>query len=423
MSFDLIRTKNNSHLIERDELQSVSPEYLLAKILKKMIAQLPNSIGKHDLEAVVSVPSNLSSSRINSISNVFKLANIKLNKLMSNIEAISLAHFYTMKHSTRYNDEKLALVYDLGGGKLEVSLMHISSHDIVYFTYGLYSSKIDHNLGSIDFEDRIIEFSIKEFYGATQVSLRKNKRALLLMRQAAIKALHELLKTKSKVRIKIEKISVKPDLDLDTTLTYEHFQLICEDLFRASRILVKRLFEGTEFSRRDVDEFILVGQAAFLLIESSQSGVERIDLIDKKVLGVALEAASKTGSFENRKNFFLLNNTRSQKANVSSKSKKKNTSEYKPYNLAPSYFVDTFKVILAAVLGIVVLIVLLLVLGWSLPKAPPPNTRGSSFQNRLNQTASEASPEENIGNHNLVYLRGVLSSWNNWVYMYNVNED
>jgi cytoskeletal protein RodZ len=108
---------------------------------------------------------------------------------------------------------------------------------------------------------------------------------------------------------------------------------------------------------------------------------------------------------------------------VRRKSKKKKTSEDKPYNLAPSYLVYTFEVILAAVLGIVVLLVLLLVLGWSLPKAPPSNTHRSSFQNRPNQTASEASSEENIANNHSVYLRGVISSLNNWVHMYNVNKD
>jgi len=227
-----------------------------------------------------------------------------------------------MKHSTRYYDEKLALVYDLGGGKLEVSLMHISSYDVGYLTYELYSSKIDHNLGSIDFEDLIIEYSIKQFYDATQISLRKNKRALLLMRQTAIKAFHDLLKTKSQVRIKIEKISVKPDLDLDTTLTYEHFKLLCKDLFRDFRFLERSLFEVTRFEKVDIDEVILVGEAAFLLIESSRSEVERIDLIEKKVLGVALEAAFKTGSFENKKNFVLLNNTRGE-TNVGKESKKR----------------------------------------------------------------------------------------------------
>ena len=512
LPFDLIRTKNNSYLIELDIVHSVSPEYLLAKILKKTIAQLPDSIGKLDLEAVVAVSSNLSSSRINSLRNVFKLANIKLNKLVSNIEAISLAHFYTMKHSTRYNDKKLALVYDLGSGMFEVSLMHISRHDMDYITYKLYSSRSDHNLGSIDFKDRIIEFSIKEFYIETQISLRKNKRALSLIRQASIKAFYELVETKSQVRIKIEKILVNPDFDLDTTLTYEHFQIVCEDLFRDSRILVGSLFEGTEFSKRDVDEVILVGHASSLLIEPSEFKVERIDFKVERVLGVALEAAFKTGSYKNKIKFVFLNYTKGE-SNGERKSEKiktfedkiinepynepyneplnepfvgrmckiKKTFEDEPYNelynLASSYLVYNFKVILAVVLGIVVLFVVLpaslgyrskspintdesqrqrpqtvtLNIGNSSNKyvaqrqAPSArnwlNQTGSetsytenignssnnyvalreapSARNRLNQTASETSYTGNIVNH-LANLRGMMNGWNN-MYMVKAN--
>jgi hypothetical protein len=439
LPFDLKRTKNNSHLIELDELQSVSPEYLLAKILKKMIAQLPDSIGKHDLEAVVAVRSNLSSSRINSLRNVFKLANIKLNKLMSNIEAISLAHFYTMKYSTRYYDEKLALVYDLGSDMFEISLMHISSHDMGIINYELHSSLIDHNLGSIDFEDRIIEFCIKEFYSATQISLRKNKRALILIRQAAIKAFYEILETKSQVRIKIEKILVKPDFDLDTTLTYKHFQFICEDLYRDSRILARSLFEKTDLSQRDVDEVILVGQASSLLIEPSQSKVERIDLIDKIVLGVTLEAAFDTGSYKNKKNFALLTYTGGE--NNGERKRKKKAFDDSPYYLAPSYSIYTFNAILAALLGIAVLLVFFLVLD-RVSKAPPSNNNEAQIQQLQNETLNlrnllngyENSPfrsnitqrqgptvenylfnqtpnTENIGNH---YLTSILDSWSRY---------
>jgi hypothetical protein len=446
LPFDHIRTKNNSYLIEIDELQSVSPEYLLAKILKKMIVQLPDSIGKHDLEAVMAVSSNLSSSRINSLMNVFKLSNIKLNKLMSNIEAISLAHFYTMKYSTRYYDEKLALVYDLGSDMFEISLMHISSHDMGIINYELHSSLIDHNLGSIDFEDRIIEFCIKEFYSETQISLRKNKRALILIRQAAIKAFYELVETRSQVRIKIEKILVKPDIDLDTTLTYKHFQIVCKDLFRGLRGLERSLFEVTRFEKIDVDEVILVGQASSLLIEPSQSKVERIDLIDKIVLGVTLEAAFNTGLFESKKNFVWLNWTRGE-TKAERKSKKKAFDDV-PYNLAPSYFLYTFYVILAAVLGsCIVMLGFLQVLGWDHPKAPPSNTneaqsetlntgnslnnyvqppfsrdvvqiQGPSVPNRVDQMESEASYTENIH-----YLTGVPNGWNNWLSLYNVKEE
>jgi hypothetical protein len=200
-----------------------------------------------------------------------------------------------------------------------------------YITYELYSSRSDHNLGSIEFTDRIIEFSIKEFYIETQISLRKNKRALSLIRQASIKAFYELVETKSQVRIKIEKILVNPDFDLDTTLTYEHFQILCKDLFQVSRTLVSSLFERTEFSKRDVDEVILVGHASSLLIELSQANVERIDLIDKKVFGVTLEAAFKMGSYKDKQKFVLLNYTKGE-TNGESKSEKKNTFENKPYN-------------------------------------------------------------------------------------------
>jgi hypothetical protein len=214
---------------------------------------------------------------------------------------------------------------------------------------------------------------------------------------------------------------------------------MCKDLFRGFRIFARSLFEKTDLSQRDVDEVILVGQAASLLIEPSQSKVERIDLIDKIVLGVALEAAFNTSSFESKKNFGSLNYTSSE-TNVRRRSEKEKTFEDEPYNEP-----GIFKALLVAALGIMVFFVVLLVLGWSRPQAPPFNNeaqrqrpqavtlntgnslnnyvaqiQGSSVRNRFNQTASESSYTENTGIHYLANLTDMLNGWNN---IYRVKED
>ena len=302
--------KTKLPLIQLDEKQLKTPEYLLAKILKKMVSKLPDHIKKSRLEAVVSVSSHLSFSREKALKSVLSMANIQVKHLLSNSKAISLAHYYKNSiNSNDYYEEKIALYLDLGGGKFEASLLGITSLDLGQLTYKLYASICDDILGSIDFEDRIIEFLIKAFYKKNDISLRKNHEVMKRLRQASNEALH-YFESKSEVNIKIDRVLANPDYDLDETLTRTQFQSFCEDLFNRSLTLVKNLFENTAFNQQKVDEIILVGPASWLIKNKIANADMAFSEYSNLVIGVALEAAFSAGTYKNKDDFIWLDLTR-----------------------------------------------------------------------------------------------------------------
>merc|ERR1712048_72072 len=221
------------------------PEEVSSMVLTKMKETAENYLGKEVKHAVVTVPAYFNDAQRQSTKDAGTISGMNVLRIINEPTAAAIAYGLDKK------TEKNILVYDLGGGTFDVSLLTIDNG-----VFEVVATNGDTHLGGEDFDQRVMQHFIKIFQKKHNKDMMKDKRAVQKLRREVEKAKRALSST-HQARIEIE--ALYDGVDFSETLTRARFEEINNDLFKNTLGPVKQVLEDSGLKKNQIDEIVLVG--------------------------------------------------------------------------------------------------------------------------------------------------------------------
>lgn len=238
--------KPNVKVSVSDSDKFFQPEEISAMVLSKMKEIAEAYLGKKVTHAVVTVPAYFNDAQRQATKDAGTIAGMTVMRIINEPTAAAIAYGLDKK-----DGEKNILVFDLGGGTFDVSLLTIDNG-----VFEVVSTNGDTHLGGEDFDNRVMEHFIKLFKKKTGKDIRKDNRAVQKLRREVEKA-KRTLSTEFNTRIEIE--SFFDGEDFSETFTRARFEELNIDLFRNTLKPVQKVLEDADLKKTDIDEIVLVG--------------------------------------------------------------------------------------------------------------------------------------------------------------------
>ena len=227
-----------------------APE-ISAMILSKLKADAESYLGSKVSQAVITVPAYFNDSQRQATKDAGKIAGLEVLRIINEPTAASLA--YGLDKGENKNQK--ILVYDLGGGTFDVSILEIGEG-----VFEVLSTNGNTRLGGDDFDQRIIDLLVEEFKKAEGVDLSKDKLAMQRLKEAAEKAKIDLsASTKTTISLPFITADANGPKHLEYDLTRAKFDSLTEDLVVKTIDCTKRALSDAKLSTSDIDKVILVG--------------------------------------------------------------------------------------------------------------------------------------------------------------------
>src|SRR6476660_537509 len=231
--------------------KDVTPQQISACILQKLKRDAEAYLGEPVTDAVITVPAYFSDHERQATKEAGDVAGLNVLRIVNEPTAAALAYGLD-----KGDKEQTILVFDLGGGTFDVSLLEIGDGVVeVRATSG------DNHLGGDDWDDRIVSWLVDKFKASAGIDLTKDKMAMQRLREAAEKAKIELSSSGS-TSINLPYITVDADknpLFLDEQLTRAEFQRITQDLLDRTRQPFQQVIKDAAISVSDIDHVVMVG--------------------------------------------------------------------------------------------------------------------------------------------------------------------
>ncbi|SFE61673.1 molecular chaperone DnaK [Actinopolyspora alba] len=228
-----------------------TPQEISARVLMKLKRDAEAYLGEDVTEAVITVPAYFEDAQRQATKEAGQIAGLDVLRIVNEPTAAALA--YGLDKGEK---EQRILVFDLGGGTFDVSLLEIGEGVVeVRATSG------DNHLGGDDWDERIVEWLVEKFKSANGIDLTKDKMALQRIKEAAEKAKIEL-SSSAQSNINLPYITVDADknpLFLDETLTRAEFERITSDLLERTRKPFESVLRDAGIKVGDIDHVVLVG--------------------------------------------------------------------------------------------------------------------------------------------------------------------
>merc|ERR1719393_1041834 len=239
-------TKPYIQVEDSEGTKTFSPEEISAMILHKMKETAEAYLGKDIASAVVTVPAYFNDAQRQATKDAGTIAGLNVARIINEPTAAAIAYGLDKKGS-----EKNILVFDLGGGTFDVSVLTIDQG-----VFEVISTNGDTHLGGEDFDQRVMEYFIKLIKKKYSKDISQDKKALQKLRREAERA-KRTLSNQHQVRVEIE--SLFDGVDFSEPLTRARFEELNNDLFRKTMGPVKKAMEDAGMKKSEIDEIVLVG--------------------------------------------------------------------------------------------------------------------------------------------------------------------
>ncbi|WP_306369706.1 molecular chaperone DnaK [Nocardiopsis sp. CC223A] len=229
--------------------KTFNPQQISAFILQKLKRDAEAYLGEDVTDAVITVPAYFSDSQRQATKEAGTIAGLNVLRIINEPTSAALAYHLEKE------DEATILVYDLGGGTFDVSLLEVGDGVVeVKATNG------DNHLGGDDWDQAIVDWLVEKFKNANGVDLAKDKMALQRLREAAEKAKIEL-SSSSETQINLPYITASAEgpLHLDEKLTRAEFQRLTADLVERTKIPFQQVIKDAGINLSEIEHVVLVG--------------------------------------------------------------------------------------------------------------------------------------------------------------------
>lgn len=244
------REMGTDHKVTLGGKQYTAPE-ISAMILAKLKQDAESYLGEKVTQAVITVPAYFNDSQRQATKDAGKIAGLEVLRIINEPTAASLA--YGLDKGENKNQK--ILVYDLGGGTFDVSILEIGDG-----VFEVLSTNGDTRLGGDDFDNRIIDLLTSEFKAKEGIDLSKDKLAMQRLKEAAEKAKIDLsASTKTTISLPFITADATGPKHLEYDLTRAKFDSITSDLVDKTIVCTKKAMADAKLSYSDIDKVILVG--------------------------------------------------------------------------------------------------------------------------------------------------------------------
>ena len=276
----------------RGETKTFSPKEISSMVLLKMKQTAEAYLGQDVPSAVITVPAHFNNQQRQATKDAGVLAGFNVLRILSEPGAAAIAYSLDRKS----DEEENVLIYDLGGGTFDVSLLTIED--------GLLEVKAisgDTHLGGEDFDNRLVAYFVDEFKFKHQKDLTTNARALRRLRTAVERAKRTL---SSANQASIEIGSLMDGIDFYSSISRGRFEELCMDLFQSTFKHVERVLRCSQIDKSQINDIVLVGGSTRIpciqqLVKDYFNGKEpcrRLNVDEAVACGAAVQAATLIGA-------------------------------------------------------------------------------------------------------------------------------
>ena len=294
--------KPNIQVEHKGETKTFTPEEISSMVLSKMKETSESYLGTTVSSAVITVPAYFNDSQRQATKDAGTIAGLNVLRIINEPTAAAIAYGLDKKTKGEAN----VLIFDLGGGTFDVSLLTIEE--------GIFEVKAtagDTHLGGEDFDNRLVDHFIQEFKRKFKKDISSNARAVRRLRTACERAKRTL---SSAAQTSIEIDSLFEGIDFYTSLTRARFEELNQDLFRSTMEPVEKVLRDAKIDKSQVHDIVLVGGSTRIpkiqkMVSDFFNGKEpnkSINPDEAVAYGAAVQAAILTGDTSEKTDSLLL---------------------------------------------------------------------------------------------------------------------
>ena len=230
-------------------------QQISAFILAKLKADAEAYLGEPVTNAVITVPAYFNDAQRQATKDAGQIAGLKVERIVNEPTAAALAYGLD-----KGKEDELILVFDLGGGTFDVSLLEVGKDDDGFSTIQVRATNGDNRLGGDDWDARIVDWLVKQVKSKDGVDLSKDKIAMQRLKDAAEQAKKELSSaTSTNINLQYLSMSESGPIHLDEKLTRSNFQEMTADLLERTKVPFHNVIKDAGVKVSDIDHVVLVG--------------------------------------------------------------------------------------------------------------------------------------------------------------------
>ena len=286
-----------------------TPQEISARILGKLKRDAETYLGEAVTDAVITVPAYFNDAERQATKDAGEIAGLNVLRIINEPTAAALAYGLD-----KGKEDELILVFDLGGGTFDVSLLEVGKDDD-FSTIQVRSTSGDNRLGGDDWDQRVVDHLVKKFKETTGVDVSKDKIALQRLKEASEQAKKELSQsTSANIQLPYLSLTENGPANLDETLTRAQFEQMTEDLLERTRKPFNDVIKEAGVKVADIAHVVLVGGSTRMpavteLVKSLTGGKEpnkSVNPDEVVAVGASLQAGVLKGE---RKDVLLIDVT------------------------------------------------------------------------------------------------------------------